>query len=656
VSDAPPGKPDCSVKSDIVFVVDQSGSIQDANPLNGSWDNWQLIKDFINTIIKHSEVSYSATHFGLVTFGNQGVVRFRLDQYTDTAALTQAVLDIQPGQGQTNLYMGLFMARTVVFNENNGARSDVPQIIILITDGFANVNTNMTLPEAATCHRLGIAIYAVGITSSINETQLKLVSSPPHEKGVNYWTTPDFTTLNSVVLNVQNATCQQPKALAPECQILDIAFAFDFPQNISDYTSVKNYIKRFITLYLPIGKTAVHISYATYDYRSSQVQSVFNENSTEDDVKRNLDNIEFIASTPASPSDPTYALEVINGDVFGPWDGRRNSVPGVAVVMVSSALQQKPAVKDAADRLRQRGIAVIAIGMTNDVTAQDLQLISGSRSDVITAESYSDLSTKVQLLAAILCKTGSGIDIVCPAVADVVLLVDESDSIVAPPGRYDNWYTYVLGFLQNLAGSYAIGPDTTHVGVMKFSNATTVGFYLDAFKDRQNLTMAISQLDHDGGMTNIAAALKQARLEMFSPDHGARPNVHHILILITDRGSNIDADQTLAEASLTRAADIEIFTVGMTPGVDMTELSDIASSPPESHSFYADDYSSVNTVLSSLVINHVRLCQGLLHHLQWLPLLWLQLLYQVLQRPRLLQQVPQRPKLLHQVPQRPRLL
>ena len=52
---------DCSRRSDVVFVVDNSGSIRDNNPRNGSWDNWQLIREFVVTVVRSFNVSYDLT-------------------------------------------------------------------------------------------------------------------------------------------------------------------------------------------------------------------------------------------------------------------------------------------------------------------------------------------------------------------------------------------------------------------------------------------------------------------------------------------------------------------------------------------------------------------------------------------------------------------
>ena len=205
----------CQKKSDIVFVLDQSGSIVERNPTNGSWDNWQLIKNFVITFMQNATVSYDGIHFGLVTFGNIAVKRFYLNDYYNIDAMTAAVQAIQPGNGETNTWAGLNMMRTQIFNPNNGARPDVPHIAIVITDGFANINTPTTIPEAEQAYSDGIRVYVIGMTNLINETQLQLISSPPQIKGQNYWTTPDYSSLSSVMGSIANETCSPPKTVYP---------------------------------------------------------------------------------------------------------------------------------------------------------------------------------------------------------------------------------------------------------------------------------------------------------------------------------------------------------------------------------------------------------------------------------------------------------
>ena len=56
----------CSV-ADVVFLIDNSGSIRDNEP--PSTNNWQLILDFVSSVVEMLDVRPEAIRVGLVDFG-----------------------------------------------------------------------------------------------------------------------------------------------------------------------------------------------------------------------------------------------------------------------------------------------------------------------------------------------------------------------------------------------------------------------------------------------------------------------------------------------------------------------------------------------------------------------------------------------------------
>jgi len=53
--------------ADIAFVIDNSGSIRDNDPVGGN--NWQLIIDFVKSIIDEFTIGQDATRVSVVDFG-----------------------------------------------------------------------------------------------------------------------------------------------------------------------------------------------------------------------------------------------------------------------------------------------------------------------------------------------------------------------------------------------------------------------------------------------------------------------------------------------------------------------------------------------------------------------------------------------------------
>ncbi len=56
----------CDKKTDLVFVVDSSGSIQDKNPPDNSFDNWELTLQFIANFINQLNIGIDDVRVGLV--------------------------------------------------------------------------------------------------------------------------------------------------------------------------------------------------------------------------------------------------------------------------------------------------------------------------------------------------------------------------------------------------------------------------------------------------------------------------------------------------------------------------------------------------------------------------------------------------------------
>ena len=193
-------------------------------------------------------------------------------------------------------------------------------------------------------------------------------------------------------------------------------------------------------------------------------------------------------------------------------------------------------------------------------------------------------------------------DVTCARAADIVLVLDQSTSIVLE--SYENWYVQVLGFAKRIAGAFPIDRNLTQIGLMKFSDEIDIVFHLNTYGDRQSVLNAIDNADIDGGDTNIAAALRTAREAMFTEQNGSRPGVPKILILLTDGTANIEQSNTLLEADLTKAANIKLYTVGVTHEVDEDQLRVMATTTD--YYFFASDFTQLNDVLQYLVENSCK--------------------------------------------------
>lgn len=70
---------------DLVFVVDESGSI-------GS-SNFDRIKDFLSDLVDQLTITSTAFHVGLVKFNKRAITEFHLDQYSQKYYIKVMVLE-----------------------------------------------------------------------------------------------------------------------------------------------------------------------------------------------------------------------------------------------------------------------------------------------------------------------------------------------------------------------------------------------------------------------------------------------------------------------------------------------------------------------------------------------------------------------------------
>ena len=144
---------------------------------------------------------------GAVLFSDRGELLFRLNQYPNLQDARDAILRTRYPGANTNTSGGLYIARSQLFNANNGDRPNVPNLAIVITDGKSTFDNELTLPYAEDLRADGVQMVSVGITSSIDEDELKALSSLPQIRNVNYFTSPDFQQLEGIIETLLASAC-----------------------------------------------------------------------------------------------------------------------------------------------------------------------------------------------------------------------------------------------------------------------------------------------------------------------------------------------------------------------------------------------------------------------------------------------------------------
>ena len=202
----------CEQQVDLCFIIDSSGSIKEANPEDKSYDNWELLKEFVASLLDLFEIAPDATRVGAVVFSETVKLEFSLDKYTDAQSVKDAILNLGHVNGETNTPEAFRIATSECFNTARGDRSNKDNLAIFISDGKPHPPQTRTEPakaEAEVLKMTGARVISVGITNNISEAFLQSVSSPPQKEGESYFKVANFRALTAIRKEVAEGTCKQ---------------------------------------------------------------------------------------------------------------------------------------------------------------------------------------------------------------------------------------------------------------------------------------------------------------------------------------------------------------------------------------------------------------------------------------------------------------
>ena len=169
----------CSIKADIIFVLDTSGSV--------GFENFQQVVNFTYEFAKGLEIGPNENQIGVILFGTEGSVVFNLSTYSNKTSLLEGIrYNVIYTSGSTNTADGLCLLLEEGYTEENGARlssDDVFRLAIVLTDGQSNRDSERcgfdTLRAAEAVHNFShsILVFAIGVTDSINDDELQAIAS-----------------------------------------------------------------------------------------------------------------------------------------------------------------------------------------------------------------------------------------------------------------------------------------------------------------------------------------------------------------------------------------------------------------------------------------------------------------------------------------------
>jgi collagen type VI alpha len=197
------------IQGDVIFILDSSGSIK--------VDNWKLVLNFVNEAINRMGVGPRATNVGLLTYGNRAHIIFQLNNFTNAAEMFPVVSAARFLDENTNTSGGLYVAKNVMFTEENGDRPKAPNMAIVITDGESTYDHDKTIPYAQEAKNAGILLISIGVGDKVSKDELDGIASVGGDGKPLVFQVGSYDMLIQIQDTLARVACDPIATQAPAC-------------------------------------------------------------------------------------------------------------------------------------------------------------------------------------------------------------------------------------------------------------------------------------------------------------------------------------------------------------------------------------------------------------------------------------------------------
>ena len=119
--------PTISCPSDIVFAVDNGGSITSTN--------FATVKSFLSQVVSRLDIGRGNARVGLLTYSTYIRTHFHLNTYFTVALIQSAISRLGYSRGTSNMAAALSQIRRYMLTSARGDRYDAPNVIVVLTHG-----------------------------------------------------------------------------------------------------------------------------------------------------------------------------------------------------------------------------------------------------------------------------------------------------------------------------------------------------------------------------------------------------------------------------------------------------------------------------------------------------------------------------------------
>ncbi|KAL1262547.1 hypothetical protein QQF64_005286, partial [Cirrhinus molitorella] len=560
---------DCkkTTKADIYFLLDESGSIEEAE--------FKDMKKFTKQLLDAFEVGSNKVRFGLVTFSDSATTVFRLDTYNTKAEIEKAVNALINRGGGTRTDLGLReMIR--LFDEAVQTRGEnVRKLLIVLTDGESRFTAEpVEVPAKLLRTEKDVTIYAIGVKNA-SVPELELISGSKQRT----FYVKNFDFLDKIKTDVITEICFEG------CGGLfaDIVFLLDGSESVSakDFEKMKDLIE-LMTDKFAIGPDKERVAVVQY---ATDTNEEFSLNAFDDKAAllqeiRNLKQMNGKTNTGKA-----LAALVEELQPFANSKGGRSDALKFLIVLTDG--ESRDDVAKPAKVLRDSSINIKAIGMRH-ANVSEILAIAGTHDGVFFEDAVASTKELASQVLVKICDTGCK----TPELIDIIFLVDASGS------RNKESFKEMIHLMKDIVSKSVVKANRVRFGAVTYSDDPRSAFTLNQYYIDTDVLGAISNLKASGGSRNTARALKYS-LSFFKEIHGGRraKNVPQVLFLITDGKVN-DLSGLASWPNSLKNSEVNFFAIG-TEDADTDQLNAMVGNKERVH--YANTYQELSGLQQRII-------------------------------------------------------
>ncbi|KAL3980101.1 hypothetical protein ACER0C_016174 [Sarotherodon galilaeus] len=546
---------DCKTanKADIVFIVDESGSIGE--------ENFRLTRNFLRSVISGLETGPSKIRVSIITYNNVPTAHISLNSFRDKADILQFISFLPYRQGGTNTGAALHFTLKNIFTEEKGSRKDVPKVAVVITDGESQDNVK---EPAIALRRAGVTVFAVGIKEANKAELLEMASYPKFVFTVDSFIklkplkeTLQATLCNTIIqIGVQDRESDaETKEACEKKDLADIFFLMDDSGSIqnADFYDMQKFIIEFLHTFR-IGPDHVRMGLVKYS-DSPSLQFDLTQHSDAKTMEKAVEEIRH----EGGGTNTGKALSSMKGHFQIAKTSRGYKVSEYLIVITDGKSQDK--VQIPAEELRVQGVIIYAIGV-NASNDNELNEIAGDPKRKFFVKNFDALKTiKNDIIREICSETCKDIP------SDIFFLTDSSESIS------EEDFQKMKNFTKSVISKSIIGQDKVHVGLMQYSTTSRLEFDLTTHYNLEGMLNTIDDMEQMNEGTRTGRAITEVS-QYFDAARGGRPWVKQWLVVITDGKSQ---DNVREPAHALRDKGVVTYSIGVDQA-NRSELSEISGS------------------------------------------------------------------------------